>query len=217
MFEYPKMKTLFKLEPLGLNGKKWDATNGEILADTSALHFLPIESLVFHEKIDGTNMGIQIDSGKVAHVQSRNKICVPGSQDQYYFEILEGIQERLEDIFKTQDVVIYGELSGPKIQKGGNYFKERHFLVFDILDLAEHKFFRWDAVAYFCDQLGLETVPTITYTYPNLSVGNVRSFVQELRSVYNPNHPAEGIVIRYKDDTTVEKRWQAKIRRSDFK
>jgi hypothetical protein len=39
--KYPEMKTLFKLIPSDEKGKKWDATSGEILPETAALHFTP--------------------------------------------------------------------------------------------------------------------------------------------------------------------------------
>ncbi len=211
--KYPKMKSLFKLIPLAEGGKKWSATLGEILPETAPLHFFNLDNLIFTEKIDGTNAGISIIDREI-NIQKRNSIC--GEEDKFYFEILNALKPQLNNSL-LDNVIIYGELVGPKIQKGGNYFSERHFLVFDIYDLSNNKFFTWSAVEYFCHALGLLTVPVITYYYPSLAVDNVKIFVEELMSVFNSEYPAEGIVIRHQKDTSFDNRYIAKIRRSDFK
>jgi hypothetical protein len=85
--KYPKMKTLFKLIPSGKNGNNWDATSGEILPETAPLHFIPMDELVFTEKIDGTNMGIIINDGIIKHIQKRTQICnINDKNDAFYFE-----------------------------------------------------------------------------------------------------------------------------------
>ena len=217
---YPKMKTLFKLEQIN-GSNKWGCTNGEILPDTAALHFYPIEELIFTEKIDGTNMGIRITNGQIVHAVKRNQIVDANNKgDQYYIEILKKLKNK---IYKTQEykalsnIIIFGELCGSKIQKGGKYFEnERNFLCFDIYDINNNKFFRWPAVEYFCNELNLKTVPIIKYSKDNLDVNNVQNYLEELKSVYNQDYFAEGFVVRYKDCTTPINRHMAKIRRSDF-
>lgn len=213
--EYPKMKTLFKLIPSDARGKKWDATSGEILPETAPLHFMPLDTLVFTEKIDGTNMAIRADGGKVTHIQKKNHVCERGSEDKYYFDVADLIVNGIESS-ELSDVIIYGELCGPKIQKGGNYFPERKFLVFDIYSLANGRFFTWSAVEHWASMMGLATVPVVTYDNPDLSVFNVRDFVMNLKSAFNTTFDAEGIVIREATDTCAVRRHQAKIRRKDF-
>ena len=141
--KYPDMKTLFKLIPLGVNGKKWDATSGEILPETAPLHFMPLEDLVFSEKIDGTNMGIRIDNNTLTHVQKRNDICSRDNKgDSFYFELADKLVENIFKVdFPASSYFIFGELCGAKIQNGGNYFDNRRFLVFDIYDIENNKFF----------------------------------------------------------------------------
>ncbi len=230
--QYPKMKTLFKLIPSSTNGKKWEATSGEILPETAALHYIPLEELVFTEKIDGTNMGIRIDSGSVVAIQKKNGLCNrEDKSDGFYFELGDSIADRIESLqinkiessnnegnvsYPLKNIVVYGELCGVKVQKGGNYFPERHFIVFDIFDTVNNKFFTWDALKYFCELLGLEIVPEITYDKPNLNVENVKDFITSQMSVYNSNYGAEGIVIRHRKDTVPVRRWMAKIRKKDF-
>ena len=218
--KYPEIKTLFKLIPSDEYGKKWSATSGEILPETAALHFLPIEDLVFTEKIDGTNMGIRINNGVVSHVQKREHICNREDKgDSFYFELGDKIRDIVEDknIDVLKNVIIYGELCGVKIQKGGNYFPDRHFIIFDIYDTILNKFFTWDALQYFVAELGIESVPEIKYDKPNLNVENVKEFILDQMSVYNNNFCAEGFVVRYRKDTSPVRRWMAKIRKKDFK
>lgn len=231
--KYPEMKTLFKLIPSDEQGKKWDATSGEILPETAALHFIPMEDLVFTEKIDGTNMGIRFDYGMVTYIQKKNNLCDRNDKgDAFYFELGDAISERIQTLnidkiesqnnegivfYPLANIIIYGELCGVKIQKGGNYFPERHFIVFDIYNTVNNKFFTWDAIKYFCDLLGLETVLEINYDKPTLNVDDVKDFICTQMSVYNSIFGAEGFVVRYRKDTCPVRRWMAKIRKKDFK
>lgn len=214
--EYPKMKTLFKLVPLDAKGKKWDATSGEILPETAPLHFMPLDELVFTEKIDGTNMAIRLDGCNVTHVQKKNNVCERGAQDKYYFEVADEIAKALESC-GLDNAIVYGELCGPKIQNGGGYFSERRFLIFDIMSTTNGQFFTWGAVEHFAHGAGLQTVPVIAYDRPDLSVDNVRYFVTTLKSAFNAQTDAEGIVVRHAKDTSPIRRYQAKIRRKDFR
>ncbi|MDP4183435.1 MAG: RNA ligase family protein [Bacillota bacterium] len=218
--KYPEMKTLFKLIPSDTKGKKWDATSGEILPETAPLHFLPLEDLVFTEKIDGTNMGIRISDGLVTHIQKREHICSrEDNSDKFYFEVGDIISREIENkgISQLRDVIIYGELCGPKIQKGGNYFDDRKFIIFDIFDEKTDRFFTWDAVTHFAKELGLESAPEVIYDKSDLQVENVKEFILAQKSVYNENFGAEGLVIRYRKDTLPHRRWMAKIRKKDFR
>lgn len=217
--EYPKMKTLFKLIQLGENGKKWDATSGEILHETAALHYFPIEELVFTEKIDGTNMGLRIDNKKLTHVQKRNDICDRNNKgDQFYFELADKLIENILRVdFPSNSYFLFGELCGVKVQKGGNYFNERRFLVFDIFDIENNKFFTWDALNHFVNEMGLEIIPQIQYNKENLQVDNVKNFIMNLKSIYNNDFNAEGFVVRHSKDSSAYRRWIAKIRRKDFR
>lgn len=217
--KYPEMKTLFKLIPSDTKGKKWDATTGEILPETAALHFTPMDELVFTEKIDGTNMGIRVTEGIVTHVQKREHICDRDNRgDAFYFEVGDMISRTIEDkkIEQLRNVIIYGELCGEKIQKGGNYFKGRRFLIFDIYDTGTGRFFTWDAVMHFANELGVESAPELEYDKDTLGVENVKDFVLSLKSVFNVDYGAEGIVIRHRKDTLPFRRWMAKIRKKDF-
>lgn len=248
---YPKMKTLYELKP-GKNERKWSCTEGKILAETAALHHLPLEDLVFTEKIDGTCAWIKLNQDAMfSKVGSKSKACefsiyicttlktngeliAKDNNDKFHIEManqLMGTFNNMDDGLRMVlgDVTIFGELCGPKIQKGGVYFTERRFIVFDIYDLKTNKFFTWPAVVHFCEELGLEHVPVIDYAgwynavvdsghdiYKPLAPELIKERLRTLKSAYNPDHTAEGMVIRHKNDTTVEKRYVAKIRKRDF-
>lgn len=206
---YPKMKTLYKLQH---EGKKWTITEGELLPETAALHFLPIEDLVFTEKIDGTNMAVYVEKGKVVHIQKRNGIANPEEKtDQFY------VEEGLIPTTFPEDFtgLIFGELYGVKIQKGTIYSNKREFRMFDILNPINRKFFTWDAVLAMGEILGIPVVPEVDYT-GTLCIEDIRAFVQNQKVWCNQEAQAEGMVIRHRKDTTFEKRWVAKIRYKDF-
>lgn len=216
---YPKMKTLYKLKKVE-GSRKWDCTSGEILPETAALHFFPIEDLIFTEKIDGTNMGIEALNGKIKQILKRNSACKESDpNDHFYIEKAEELRrsiERTAGFENLHHVTFFGELCGTKIQKGGNYFPERRFLCFDIYDHKAKCFFRWQAIEHFCRELWIETTPVVEYQFKDLSIKNVENFLSGFHSTFNEKHFAEGIVVRHKDDTSTGNRYMAKIRRKDF-
>jgi len=218
-FFYPKMKTLFMLKRLD-NSTKWGVTEGHLLPETAPLHFYPINELRFFEKIDGTNMGLEVEDGDViGGVKKEEEIIFSGTTDKYYVEMYNNIRNILEQCSEhkaLEHVTFFGELCGVKIQSGGNYFQSRKFLIFDIFDHVNGVFFRWNAIKHFCGLLGLETVPELVYPYDSLSIDNVKMFLDNQMSVFNPEYHAEGFVVRHCDDTSVEKRYVAKIRYKDF-
>ena len=182
--------------------------------------------------VHNTNMGIKIVDGCVIAIQKKNGLCDrEDKSDGFYFELGDSIAEKIEVLhintivssndegavsYPLANIIVYGELCGVKVQKGENYFPERHFIVFDIFDTVNNKFFTWDALRYFCELLELEIVSEITYDKPNLNVENVRDFITNQMSVYNSSYGAEGIVVRHRKDTVPVRRWMAKIRKKDF-
>ncbi len=218
---YPKIKTLFALERIE-GTKKWGCVNGKILPETAPLHFFPIEDLIITEKIDGTNMGIQLHEGEVINSLRRNGgLCErENPSDKFYIEMEDQLRDILlksKDYPALESVTFFGELCGPKIQTGENYFFKRRFLCFDIYDNIKKCFFRWSAVEHFCNELGIETVPLVEYPYSDFGIDNIKKYLFDMRSVFNPGYHAEGIVIRHKDDIHPIRRYMAKIRRSDFR
>lgn len=93
-------------------------------------------------------------------------------------------------------IYIYGEFYGKKIQKGGNYDKEKNrFAVFDICQQGW-----WIPVSMlydYCHKLGLDVVPRIGY----MTLGDAEEMVKagfktRVENAANPDYLEEGIVAR---------------------
>lgn len=93
-------------------------------------------------------------------------------------------------------VYIYGEFYGKKIQKGGNYDKEKNrFAVFDICQ--QGWYVPIDMLTEYCNKLELEMVPYIGV----MSLNDAEAMVQEgfktrVKDAANPDYLEEGIVAR---------------------
>lgn len=103
-----------------------------------------------------------------------------------------------EFIVTTEEVpiYIYGEFYGKKIQKGGNYDKEKNrFAVFDICQQGW-----WVPISMlydYCKKLGLDVVPRIGY----MTLGEAEEMVKagfktRVENAANPDYLEEGIVAR---------------------
>lgn len=224
---YPKIATLFALEH-GTDGKrKWFNATDRLLPDTAALHCIPLEDLVITEKVDGSNMWIDI--GDYPAVGKRSGQCDPHDKgDAFYFEAADPV---IRAVQRARDVLepfgkdgsflgglrLYGELAGPKVNGSGALLDEREFLLFDIQPRGSWTWFRWQAVKDYAALAGVRTVPQIDSPPYHPSFTEWQDFVTTLDSRLRPGVPAEGIVVRDGQDTLGLRRRIAKLRRKDFK
>lgn len=167
METYHKIQTLFKRH---LEGKK----KGKMIQGdwtTPELEYLAGNEWEFTEKVDGTNIRIGYDLDP-AHL---DKVEFAGRSDNA--SIPDPLMHYLEDTFtpglfkdaELNNVILFGEGYGPKIQGGGKYFTT------DVLNDPEqhhHKFVLFDVkigpwwlarkdVDDIAAKLGIESVPTI--------------------------------------------------------
>lgn len=232
MIEYPKMKTLFMLAH-GENGK-WFRAADALLPDTAGLHYIPEERVVVTEKLDGANMQIDLRSDTIC---ARNHVCQTNDKgDAYYFEAGVPVLAAAEEAktfgviqnFGYPNLILFGELVGPKVNGSAKLYDERKFILFDVLAMHDgitgngpSHFFRWQAVQDLAGALGIETVPVLG-SMPfrvwgsHFGFQSTRAYVTGLQATARSEHPAEGIVIRDSDDTSFIRRRIAKIRRKDF-
>ena len=145
-------------------------------------------------------------------VASRNKFVDGGFfNNKVWVDAHEG---ELQTLFETVvdghyvgrgEIVAFGELFGPGINKGVEYPDGRHFMLFDILVIEEfglRHFLNWRNVEYYADVAELKTVPV-------LARGTLRecmNFKPEFKSVAGElvdptftsgdDNLAEGVVIR---------------------
>lgn len=225
---YPKMATLYALEH-GTDGKrKWFRAQDQLLPDTSALHCIDPANLVVTEKIDGSNMWI--DMSDYPRVGKRNGECDPHDKgDAFYFEVADKVIRKCQQAaaalepFRNGNAFfdtlrLFGELAGPKVNGSGALLDEREFLLFDIQPRGTWTWFRWQAVKDFAAAAGIRTVPERFNGMPyNPTFEEWRSYVETLESALRPGVPAEGIVVRDGQDTLGVRRRIAKLRRRDFK
>ncbi len=126
--KYPKINSLWKREAGEKKGKL-------IIGEYSLPEFCMIKQWQVQEKIDGTNIRINVYS-----VEHGTEIEFHGRTDeammppkllaylQSYFTI-----DRFKKAFHTnEEIYLYGEGYGAKIQCGGNYRKDMGFILFDV-------------------------------------------------------------------------------------
>ena len=136
--KYPKIQSLWKREEGSTN-------KGKILEGQYSLDEIPnIKQWEVQEKIDGTNIRIRFYhklEGDINHYYSEtpsieimgrgDDASIPNHLCKYLISHFN--HERLSKVFCTnEEVLLFGEGYGPKIQSGGNYRKDAGFILFDI-------------------------------------------------------------------------------------
>lgn len=125
MIEYHKIQTVFKRDP----ENKFKTL---LMGDYSLPEFEYLKDLdwQFTEKVDGTNIRVQLSNDKVTFKGKTDDSQIPST-------LFERLQERFPiDLMQANfdnPVCLYGEGYGPKIQKGGgNYRSDQDFILFDV-------------------------------------------------------------------------------------
>jgi ATP-dependent RNA circularization protein (DNA/RNA ligase family) len=207
--EYHKIQTIFKRD-MSLPRKPliegdWTRPEFEYLADNV---------WTFTEKVDGTNIRVAFEDGKIVFGGRTDAAQIPPF-------LLARLQERflplvdaMTAVFESGPVVLYGEGYGDRIQKvGGFYRNDVDFVLFDVrvgawwLQRADVE----DVAA----KLGIDIVPII-------GEGSLHDAVRwakaGIRSTWG-DFEAEGIVARPKTElnTRSGKRLITKIKCCDFR
>ena len=93
-------------------------------------------------------------------------------------------------------IYIYGEFYGKKIQKGGNYDKEKNR--FSVFDICQQGWYVPVSMLYdYCHKLGLDVVPRIGYmTLGEAEEMVMQGFKTRVENAANPDYLEEGIVAR---------------------
>ena len=114
---YPKIDSIFKRDDKGRFTDEYSC---------DAFKYLANNEWTFTEKIDGTNIRIGFDALGV-HIGGRTERAqIPAHLVEYLSSTF------TEDKF-TDEIVLYGEGYGHKIQKGGRYLEDRvGFILFDV-------------------------------------------------------------------------------------
>lgn len=187
MEEYHKIQTLFKRDMDGsITGKKGKMMEGEWT--TPELEYLAGNEWEFTEKVDGTNIRIQLvrvpgDTHNSGDIVSAKYV---GRTDNAV--IPKPLLEHLEATFPTlpvwrrdlsqpphsqrwmqlvnfmrendlDKIILFGEGYGPKIQGGGKYREDVSFVLFDVK--IGNFYLSRDNVNDIASKLGIESVPVI--------------------------------------------------------
>lgn len=207
MKEYHKIQTVYLRDP---KTKYKTLLEGQF--SLPEFEYLANNKWVFTEKVDGTNIRIQIRNGDFTIAGKTDKAQIPPFLYAKLLEIFVPLKEQLYKIFDT-DVCLYGEGYGAKIQKGGgNYRSDQGFVLFDI-KIGQWWLRRKD-VEDIASKLGLEIVPII-------GTGTLFEMVELVKNGFNSawgNFIAEGIVARPEIElfTRSGKRIITKIKYKDF-
>ncbi|RLD52171.1 MAG: hypothetical protein DRJ05_17685 [Bacteroidetes bacterium] len=208
MNQYHKIPTVFSRDP---------ETNYKTLLvgqfATPELDYLQHNIWVFTEKVDGTNIRVIFNEGKISFGGKTDKAQMPASLVNKLNEIFLPQLETFTELFKDAEVCMYGEGYGPKIQKGGgNYRSDQSFVLFDIR-IGEWWLKRED-IEEIAKKFGLDVVPII-------GEGTLKSMVEKAKKGFNStwgDFAAEGIVARPKTELIARngKRIITKIKFKDF-
>lgn len=158
-----------------------------------------LKRYVWTEKIDGTNIRV---IWKPLNVEQRLEFRGKTDNAQLHADLVTWLiknitAEKLEDVFPSTNVIIYGEGYGAGIQKGGAYSAEKKFIAFDVF--VDEKWWLGDAaVRDVCQKLGIAVVPHLGETSLEEAVERVRiGFASPLAMAQTGEaRPAEGLVGR---------------------
>lgn len=215
MEEYLKINTLFKRD---------EKTKKIIIGDwtTPEFEYLKNNQWIFTEKVDGTNIRIMWNGKNVIFGGKTNNASIPIFLLYKLQELFDGTIKKELFINKFQkngevfeDVCLYGEGYGEKIQKGGeNYIKgDVNFVLFDV-KIGEYWLER-ENVEDIANYFGLKIVPIIGEgTLLEAAKKTHQGFYSQWGKFI-----AEGIVARPKIElkTHQNKRIITKIKYRDFK
>ncbi len=207
MKEYTKIETLWNRDE-----KTFKVKVGEYRLPE--FEYLKDNIWIFTEKIDGTNIRVMYQGGNILKFGGRTD---DAQMPVFLLRKLEELftLEKMQLVFPDVDeVCLYGEGFGAKIQKGGGNYNPNgvDFILFDI-KIGEWWLRRAD-VEDIAQTLGIKVVPIITE-------GTIAIATDMARSGYLStfgNFLAEGIVLRPKVDLVARngQRIIAKIKHKDF-
>ncbi len=209
MHQYHKIDTVFKRDP---ETKHKSLIMGDYSNDAFA--YLAGNPWVFTEKVDGTNIRVMFNEGRVTFGGKSDDAQIPTflvDRLRQRFDTPEQI-ERFASIFPDGGC-LYGEGYGAKIQKGGgNYRQDQDFVLFDV------RVGQWwltrPTVEDVSAKLGIDVVPII-------GRGTLAEMLAMAQSGFNSqwgNFIAEGIVARPETElvTCNGQRIITKIKFKDF-
>lgn len=148
------------------------------------------------EKIDGMNTRVIITKDDIEFRGRTDRAQLPAELMGRLSELFLS-REKIDEVFdfeKANEVVLYGEGYGPKIQKGGIYRDDQDFILFDIM--IDDIWFEGRQVTYYADLLGLNRVPVLGIMNTPDIVDSLSKSPVYSRASIRDDAPIEGVVCR---------------------
>jgi hypothetical protein len=229
---YPHIDTCFKRSQ-----EKGPNHNKIIYGDWTRPEFEALKDLKWEatEKIDGTNMSYQIVcSGGTMDISIAGKTPAANIPE-HLLKVMQDklTPEKISEVFgKLNDttneiempwkIEIFGEGYGVKIQKGGNYLKDRaDFILFDVkitpVENGKPIWLTRESCENIAQKLGIDIVPLIGYFTLDEAIEYVRKGFKSVIA-QNRDYDAEGLVLRAPCGllTRMGERLITKIKHCDF-
>lgn len=152
------------------------------------------------EKVDGTSGTFYLKDNEFG-VCSRN-LELKDSEDNVHWIVAK--QYKIDEILRElgRDLVLQGEVLGPKIQSNKYKLPGLKLMLFSIFDLTNRVYLNYHEFVEFVKKINMETVPILRDDYL-LGQDDVNGLVKmsEAKSIVNPEIDREGIVIRTVDES----------------
>lgn len=210
MREYHKIETLFERD---------EKTKKLIMGKfrNSTVEYLKDNIWTFTEKVDGTNIRVFWDGHKVSFGGRTDKAQIPSHLINRLIELFGGeINEQMfEQKFGENEVELFGEGYGVKIQNGGLYRDDVDFILFDVLIAGNYQ--PRESVEDIAKYFGCDIVPIVLEGTLQDGVDYVLNNRKSL--VAKNGAEIEGLVGRTKIETQdrTGRRNIVKIKYKDFK
>lgn len=155
MKTYPKIDTLYD-------------RNDQFKVDTNKfrrVEFACINIWLVTEKVDGTNVRLHFEKGEIPDFAGRTDRAVfTNEQDDFLADTCVEIEGAVQSVIAhhgLESLTVFGELYGPKIQKGGGrYGKELGFRTFDMM-INDRIWLAHESVESNAETFGIELVPNL--------------------------------------------------------
>lgn len=125
------------------------------------VEFLKDVTWQFTEKVDGTNIRVYWDGHKVQFGGRTDNAQIPAPLVNFLNSKFGGDanEELFEQKFGENEIIIFGEGYGPKIQNGGLYRNDVDFIVFDVKICGNYQ--SRETVEEIANYFGLNIVPVL--------------------------------------------------------
>jgi hypothetical protein len=206
--EYHKIQSIFKRD---MTSKRKTLIVGDWTLPE--FEYLAGNQWGFTEKVDGTNIRVIFNEGKVTFGGRTEDAQIPAQLVTRLNERFLPLAAKLAEVFPDGSAVLYGEGYGAKIQKGGgNYRADQDFVLFDV-KCGDWWLQRVD-VEDVAQKLRVDVVPIIGEGTLHDAVARAKAGIPSTWG----NFQAEGIVARPKTElkTRAGHRLIAKIKCRDF-